>query len=274
MNIKDILLVKGITEDQLRTLVEKKKSELSISEEEALKLVGAEMGILQQKEIKVKDAQLGLKHITLRGNIEKILDIKVGKNYKMRKLIIADETGKIPVILWNEGAIKASNNMVEGDEVQIINGYTKKNNRNGVVEIHVGKEGTIMPSQRVRKVMIANMQDGYNLVEGFIVRAISYGAIRRCAICKTRIEEKCPKHGTIAIESHILAKIVIDDGTKSIRVAAFDRIAQKLLELSNAEDNTGKLEDLANNLLEIKAYILKKGEKYKLKRIYPLNFNS
>ncbi len=274
MNVKDFLLIKGLNENQINDLIQTKKKELDVTDDEALRLIGAEMRILQQKEVKIKDLQLGLKHITLKGTIERILDIKAGNNYKMRKIIVSDETGKVAVILWNEGAIKASENMVEGDEINVINGYVRFNSINKALEVHVGKEGTIVASQKLNKTLIKNLQDGYNLIEGFIVRSLGYKVIKRCAICKTKVEDRCPIHGNIAIESHVLAKFIIDDGTGSIRVAAFDKIASKLLELSKEQSNEAKLDDLANNLTEIKAYVLKKGDKYKIKRIYPINFNS
>jgi len=90
----------------------------------------------------VKDIHAGMES-TINGGITEISDTKtfIRKNKsmgKLRKFILTDETGSIPVILWNEdtGLIQEEH-MHNGSMITVINGYSKKG-YNGI-EINVGR---------------------------------------------------------------------------------------------------------------------------------------
>jgi len=96
----------------------------------------------KQKTIPIKDINAGME-CTIQGTISEVSETKrfTRKNNskgKFRKCIITDESGSIPVILWNEDTdLIDQKHMENGSLVTIINGYTKKGYHG--MEINVGR---------------------------------------------------------------------------------------------------------------------------------------
>jgi replication factor A1 len=58
---------------------------------------------------------------------------------KVMRFILADETGEVPVVVWNEKVSEAKNLLKNGARLQIVNAKVKKA-LNGGIEVHVDNE--------------------------------------------------------------------------------------------------------------------------------------
>lgn len=266
--INKILEAKGIDELKLNKLIEEKIKELGVSKEEAIRLIEAEMGIKEMEQKTISELSLDSKHVYLKGTVEKVFPPIKGNGFRMKKIIISDKTGTISVVVWNDKAFEVAERLQESDEIFIVNGYTKENPLTKKLELHVGKSGDLILLKRRNKTTIAEIKEGINVIDGFIVMVFEGNPIiKRCAICKQRVENYCEKHGNIAIEKHLVVKFVLDDGTGNIKVAAFDGIAEKLLSFYNGMGIEEKIRNMSNELVEVEAHVVKKGDKYKLKNV-------
>jgi len=101
-----------------------------------------ELGRNQQKTILIKDIHPGME-CTIKGTISELSEIKTftrknNSTGKLRKCIITDESGSIPVILWNDDVnLIDSSHLTDKSMITIINGYTKKGYQG--MELNVGR---------------------------------------------------------------------------------------------------------------------------------------
>ncbi len=110
-----------------------------LTKEVALKLIARKKGILKRKKknVKIGEIEKGQKKIDLHVGIGRIwpaVEYKSGK--KSRVVEITDETGMIPLVLWNED-IGMTRNLRAGDKVEIENAYEKSG------ELHMGYSGSL-----------------------------------------------------------------------------------------------------------------------------------
>jgi len=101
----------------------------------------------------VKDVFLGSK-----------FERKDGTLGRVKRLILADETGTIPVVAWNERAEELEKSLQEGLRLQIVNGKAR-NAPSGGVEIHVDSESCVEVSSSVDEFSkIIDLTEGTNHV--------------------------------------------------------------------------------------------------------------
>lgn len=110
-----------------------------------------ELGRNTDAYVKIKDLHPGIE-CSIKGMITSIDTVKTfqrKKGFKGRlvKLIVTDETGSTPLILWNDDVSLIENNTLGLQTmITVINGYTKKG-YNGI-EINVGKWSSIEYEQK------------------------------------------------------------------------------------------------------------------------------
>jgi len=130
---------------------EKKRTGGFISDETLLRIIAAELGVEVSMEALLPTLSIGdlipsLSDATVVGRIVAVFPPTPFKKYKSGKvasLLIADKSGMLRVVLWND-----KTNLIETGELkvrQIIrfsHGYTKEG-RSGRVELHIGDKGGI-----------------------------------------------------------------------------------------------------------------------------------
>ncbi len=129
-----------------------------LTREGAITILASELGIeLSNKpsdiRIKVSDIIEGTINIDLVGKVTRISEPKEfvrktsGMNGKVQRLEIADESGSIPLVLWDEKVDDAAGIKV-GDVVSIIAGFAKKG-LNDRLELTLQRRGNIEPSDEI-----------------------------------------------------------------------------------------------------------------------------
>ena len=130
-------------------------------EETIAYLLVDELGRNDDAYVKIKDIHPGIE-CSVTGMITSIGEVKTfqrkkGSNGRLVKLILTDETGSTPLILWNDDVSLIENNTITINMgVTIINGYTKKG-YNGI-EVNVGKWSKIERKANHKMMPDASMQ--------------------------------------------------------------------------------------------------------------------
>ncbi|HUT82185.1 MAG TPA: DUF2240 family protein [Candidatus Bathyarchaeia archaeon] len=103
--------------------------------------------------LKIKNISLNQFDVELLGQIIAIKPVsnftkKDGSEGSVSSIEIADETGKIRITLWDNKADEI-NNFKISDIVEIVGGYTRQG-MNGIVEVHLGKNGSISKKTNIK----------------------------------------------------------------------------------------------------------------------------
>ena len=172
--IYEKLLEMGFTEEELEKELKRKANEYGgfMSEEAILFLIAKENGIninspdLESEEYKeynenreeidydeftinISDLEEGMQQIVLIGKILKVFPPRefIRKDSSMGRVgsfYIADTTGKMKIVVWNEKTELMNNEYFTIDQlIRIIGGFSKSN-KDGVLEVHLGKKGEII----------------------------------------------------------------------------------------------------------------------------------
>jgi len=157
MNVEEIvrhilLHSHGLTREEVVMAIEKKKAASGgfLTDEAAARLVAAERGV----EIKLKEThpriyihQLvsGLNDVTVSGrvlfvNMPQIFSRPDG-NGQVARLLIADKTGTVKVVLWNDKA-EFARKIRLGQIVKVLHGYVRQG-RDGEMELQIGQRGDV-----------------------------------------------------------------------------------------------------------------------------------
>jgi len=215
-----------ISREEFLKMVEERKKSLGnyFTDETIAKLVASEFGVKFSKkferEFKTRIEHLvsGLNDVTVSGKILSIYPAQtfrrgLDKEGKVARLVIADQTGKINVVLWDEKADFVRNaKLRKGQRIRISHGYVRESRRGGV-ELHVGEQGEIeIIEEKNVKIADLNVGDGpVNLVGEVISQK---PLIRKV---KTSIGEEVP-----------VASFEIKDETGRIWVSVWRELAEKI----------------------------------------------
>jgi len=221
-----------IPESELKERIDKKIQSVGglLSEEGALLLIAGELGINIEEEHKEKkhffisDINEGMQHIDISGRIMRIFDAntfqrKTGIEGKVQNIVIADKTGSIRIVFWDDQIDKIKQ-FKRGDVVTIRNGYLRKG-LNNQFEISLGKEGVITsghdspdyPPIEYVKIKIRDIEDKMNNID-ITGRVSSVFGVR----------EFLKKDGSTGK----VGNFTIMDDTGEIRVTLWDKKAELL----------------------------------------------
>ena len=116
------------------------------------------------------------KRVSIEGSVKKLFSSSTfqrrdSSSGKVMRFVLADETGEIPVVVWNEKANELEKVIRKGVKLQVVNAKVKKAMSKGL-EIHVDAETyveTLAPEEEFLK--IADLREGLNHVnvEGEVV---------------------------------------------------------------------------------------------------------
>ncbi|MDD5111908.1 MAG: OB-fold nucleic acid binding domain-containing protein [Candidatus Altiarchaeota archaeon] len=199
-------------------------------------------------ELSIADIKPDLRGFNASGRIVKIYPPRDYANGKMSSLVLADKTGSMRVVLWNEKSAVAGE-LKEGDAIKITNAYSKANLSNEP-EIHVGKYGDVIvtPNLNVPSMdelgkfagtdkKIADLENNERNVRitGRIVdmnaeRPVLYAT---CPSCSKKAQNLggdflCDSCGSIDPNYNMVLSFTIEDDSGNIRSVVFKENAEKL----------------------------------------------
>jgi replication factor A1 len=130
---------------------EKRKTGGYISDEILLQMIAAGLGVEITSEAakpKLLIGRLvpGLSDVTVAGRVIAVFPAKVyekSKGVRVASLLIADKSGILRVVLWNDKVAFADPSKIRvGQMMRFSHGYTKED-RFGKVELHIGEKGEV-----------------------------------------------------------------------------------------------------------------------------------
>jgi len=273
---------KQISDEEITKRIKEKLTQLSdlISKEGAAHIVANELGVKlipAPTEAKINRLVSGMNNVTVTGKVVNISDVvsfnRNGREGKVARFLLGDETGSIRVVLWDINHIKDLEDGKIANDVGIVvrNGYVKSNS--GFREIHVGNRGSLEivpnvnidvknePSYEYEKKSIKDLTLGDNSVGIFatVVQIFEPRFYESCSHCGKKLETVgenalCKEHGKVTQELVPVVNFLVDDGTDNIRAVAFRRQAESLLNVSIAEllkirENVNEFTQLRDSVL-------------------------
>ena len=150
---------RDLTRDKIFEMIEEKKgtAEGYFTDEVAARIVASELGVEVpwwkpfRAEILIQDLISGLNDATLIGRVITIYPVKTftrqaGTEGKLIRLLIADKTGTLPVVLWDDKTSLAEpSKMKRGQIIKVSHGYVREG-LDGRLELHVGARGEVQAS--------------------------------------------------------------------------------------------------------------------------------
>src|SRR3989338_9371145 len=141
----------GASEAELSGKVAAKMSQLAglVSREGAAHIVASELGIRLVDQLsgrlQIKNILNGMRDVETVGKVMQVFDERSftanGKEGRVASIQVADETGSIRIVLWNEKADNAKLAKA-GDIIKVKSAYVRE--RNGISELHLGDRSTIL----------------------------------------------------------------------------------------------------------------------------------
>lgn len=137
-------------EEVWRKIKEKKKAAGGfLTDETAARLIASELGIevkqepAHSAELPISDLVFGLNDVSVMGRVVVVFPLqsyarKNGSESQFGRLIVADKTGTLRVLLWNDKADLIRDGKVRrGQILRILHGYARET-RDGQLELHLG----------------------------------------------------------------------------------------------------------------------------------------
>jgi replication factor A1 len=225
-----------LTRQEVQKMIEKKKEGIGefFTDETAARIVASELGVevfqkLFQLEILIQDLVSGLNDVTVAGRVVTVYPPKTFTRRdltegKFAHLLIADRSGTLKVVLWDEKADFIESGKTEhGQLIKVSHGYVREG-LNGKLELHVGSRGDIQslppsatgtkyPSvaRGTRKVVDIEEEGGPITVEGTI---LTTPEVRQVTTSRN--------------EKVTVASFELRDETGKIQVSAWRKLAQIL----------------------------------------------
>ena len=174
--IKAILSVSADAsqEEVWRRIEEKKKAAGGLLKDEtAARLVASELGVeveemlVHSEESPIGELVLGLNDVSVVGRVVFVYPLqsyvrKNGGESQFARLIVADRTGALRVLLWDDKANLVCDDKVKrGQIVQILHGYVREA-RDGQLELHLGNHGEVQVNPQNSK------EENYPAAESFL----------------------------------------------------------------------------------------------------------
>ena len=144
-----------LTRDEVLRMIEEKASKTG----PAMSMLSAALSVARELGVKIDlnfepGTQIGklvtgLSDVTVTGRIMSLRRVRKfrrrdGRTGKMASMVIADETGSVRVVLWDEKAeLVESGELEVGQVVQVAHAYTREG-LGGRLELHVGPRGSVL----------------------------------------------------------------------------------------------------------------------------------
>lgn len=216
-----------LTREEVLEIIENKKREARgfFTNEVAARLVASELGLEIrhepfQSEVLVRDLVSGLRDVTVTGRVMAIYPPKTFTRSdwtegRVAHLLIADKTGTLKVVLWDEKTSLVEAGSFEQEQiVRVSHGYVREG-RSGKLELHVGLRGSIqtLPSDALEN---------------------KYASINDFHEETKKIAEVKEANGPITVEGTVVTTPI----TRDVVTSRGETVAVSSFEL---EDDTGKI---------------------------------
>jgi ssDNA-binding replication factor A large subunit len=281
--IKEKIVQDGkISADELQQKIQTKMTELSglISEEGAAHIIANELGVelvAASSTMKMSSLAAGLRNVETVGKVTQKYDVREFQSArgpgKVGSFVIADDTGSIRVVLWNDQAEKL-NTFKQNDTLKISSGYVRDNR--GRIELHLNERSgievnpdgvvienvvtTLQQAEAERK-KIADLTELDLNVELLVTLVDVYDPryFALCPQCNKRVGENdgifsCLEHGAVTPQVSFVVNALGDDGSDTIRLVFWREQTETLLSLDNAavlrfKDFPEEFQDVKHKLL-------------------------
>jgi len=154
--VRRILSVRrDLSLEEVKTRIEAKKLESGgyLTDEVAARIVAAELGVeiphrIPHLDVSIKNLVSGLGNVTVVGRVIAVFPPRVftnalGVEKRRASILIADKTGALRVVLWNdETELLDSLGVTRGKIVRVSNGYVSQGS-DGNLELRLGRKGKI-----------------------------------------------------------------------------------------------------------------------------------
>jgi len=150
---------KDLSREMVTDLIEKKKTESGgfLSEQGAAMLVAQDLNVEVERgvlaEIRIKDMVSGLSDVTVTGKVTAVSTLqeftrKDGSPGKALRFVLADSTGEVNCVAWDQQAERLANQQLHGRTVSILHAYTREG-LGGNVELLIGDRGEVQLVQEI-----------------------------------------------------------------------------------------------------------------------------
>lgn len=243
----------GLSEDEIKERIQNKISSLNylVSEEGAAFIIASELGISllnppsQNKTWKIADLVPGMGLVNVDGYVKKTFKvISYTRNNlpkEMGSFILADESGEIRAVLWDEKVNFLKEEKLKG-AIRIKNAEVKLNNA-GFKELHLNSKSSIIftnPNFQAKKEQKLSDVKPYEQIEVIadIVHIFPTKWYSVCKICNKKVLPApegfiCPVHKVVESEKKFLLSFYLDDGFGVVRTLAFGKNAENILKKIN-----------------------------------------
>ncbi|MFH1125728.1 MAG: OB-fold nucleic acid binding domain-containing protein [Candidatus Altiarchaeota archaeon] len=235
---------------------------------------------IQAGEVKIGEVKADMKGFTTTARVVRIYPPRDYSNGKMSSLIIADGTGSMRAVFWNEKS-EIAGELKEGDAIRIVNAYSKAN-LNNEPEIHVGRYGEVLVNQSLNlpsmeelgksasvEKNIADLENNEKniKIKGHVVdinveKPIFY---MTCSSCSKKVQNLggdwfCESCGSIEPTSNMILSLILEDDTGNVRVVLFKENAERLagMDVEEATNQIGESQDEAAPAKQIRERLLNK----------------
>ncbi len=242
----------GLSDEELQGKIKAKIDQLSglVSKEGAAHIIANELGVkLIENSGKIKDVYAGMRNVEVTGKVQQVYELRQFSRKddtagQVGNFLIADETGFLRVVAWNNQA-NVLNELEKGTIVRISAGYARDNQ--GRTEVHLNDQSKVVLNPNgvtiealdapvVKRKAIKDLAENDNHIEilGTIVQVFDPKFFELCPQCHKRAQENegaftCQNHGTVQPNTSFVMNIFLDDGSENIRCVFFKDQALQLL---------------------------------------------
>lgn len=253
--------------------VEAKKAKLSglISKEGAAQIIAAELGInFENQNLKISEIVPGMRRVNVVGKVISVFPVrefeKGERKGRVASFVLADETGTIRTVLWDEKHIERveSGDISQGIVVEIKNASSREG------EIHLSGMSQLERSsqvienakteEEVELKELADVRKGQRVfVRGTVVQLFPPRFYFVCPECNKKVVlegEKfiCAEHGEVRAKDRAILNFVLDDGTDNLRVVVFSEQIKDLVDESFLKDEA-KLNEFTEDFLGEEVFV-------------------
>lgn len=224
---------KNLTHKEITKAIEEKRvaSEHLLTEESAVRLIAAELGVPTNHkslclQTVIKHLTFGLNDVTIIGRVLAVSKprtfSRLDGDGQLVRLKIADNTGKIDAILWDEKA-EIAKQIQLGNIIRIRHAYVRRS-KNGKREIHIGEKGNI----QVHPLDINEID--YPVIEKFLIKIKEITQRNKRVNVKSKVQELSPlstfqrKDGT----QGKVARLILEDNFGNISVVLWNERAEEI----------------------------------------------
>ncbi|MEM0451534.1 MAG: hypothetical protein QXN18_00100 [Nitrososphaerota archaeon] len=240
---KILKAVPGISSRDIEELVEiKLKENPYLNKIGAILLVAEELGVFDIREkvpeevleefsyTKIGDLVPGLSNISVKGVIYAVIGPIVGRDYRLLKLKIGDNTGTAEVYVWEDKIEEVENLSVKmGDHIAIVNGYTKEKLETGAIEIHLKK--TSIVKKILKDPSLPDFRQFYKTIGEVLERGEGIYDIKMLVISIIGERTVTTKRGEV-----LVVDLLVSDGQKEIEMTAWGEKTQLIKDVKIGEE--------------------------------------